>query len=62
MLPVIRAYARGAFAHFNPEARQDLIQEVKRFRVCAGRVSQLRRELAKSWRRFVGDEPDSAAA
>ena len=28
MLPVIHAYARGAFAHLNPEARQDLIQEV----------------------------------
>ena len=28
MLPVIHAYARGAFAHLNPEARQDMIQEV----------------------------------
>ncbi len=28
MLPTIQAYARGAFAHLNPEARQDLIQEV----------------------------------
>jgi hypothetical protein len=28
MLPVIHAYARGAFAHLSPEARQDLIQEV----------------------------------
>jgi len=27
MLPVIRAYARGAFAHLNPEARQDFVQE-----------------------------------
>ena len=28
MLPVIYSYARGAFAHLNPEARQDMIQEV----------------------------------
>ena len=28
MLPVIRQYAIGAFGHRNPEARQDLIQEV----------------------------------
>ena len=28
MLPIIRSYARGAFAHRKPEARQDLIQEV----------------------------------
>jgi len=34
----------------------------KRFKVCSGRVSQLRRELAASWHRFVGDEPTSAAA
>ncbi len=28
MLPTICAYARGAFAHLNPELRQDLIAEV----------------------------------
>jgi len=28
MLPVIVQYARGAFGHLNPEARQDLVQEV----------------------------------
>jgi hypothetical protein len=28
MLPTIYSYARGAFAHLNPEARQDMIQEV----------------------------------
>jgi hypothetical protein len=28
----------------------------KRFDVCAARVSQLRRELAESWREFVGEE------
>jgi hypothetical protein len=33
-----------------------------KFKVSAGRISQLRRELAENWRRFVGDEPDSAAA
>ena len=27
------------------------------FRVSAGRISQIRRELMESWRRFVGDEP-----
>ena len=34
----------------------------KWFKVCAGRVSQLRRELAESWYRFVGEEPDAVAA
>jgi hypothetical protein len=34
----------------------------KRFKVCSGRVSQLRRELAASWRKFVGDAPEAAAA
>ena len=34
----------------------------KKFRVSAGRVSQLRRELAENWRRFVGDEPEATAA
>lgn len=34
----------------------------KRFKVCAGRVSQLRRELAESWREFVGDEPVTVVA
>ena len=34
----------------------------KRFKVSEGRVSQLRRELAASWRRFVGDEPAPVAA
>ena len=29
----------------------------KRFNVSAGRVSQLRRELAASWRQFTGDDP-----
>ena len=33
-----------------------------KFRLSQGRVSQLRRELAESWRRFVGDEPGAAAA
>ena len=28
MLPTICAYARGAFAGLNPEARQDMIAEV----------------------------------
>jgi hypothetical protein len=34
----------------------------KRFKVSAGRISQLRKELAASWRKFVGDEPDAAGA
>ncbi len=34
----------------------------KRFKVCAGRVSQLRRELAESWHKYVGDEPMPAVA
>ena len=29
----------------------------KKFNVCEGRISQLRRELAESWQRFVGDAP-----
>jgi hypothetical protein len=28
MLPTIRSYAQGAFAHLNPDLRQDLTQEV----------------------------------
>ena len=34
----------------------------KRFRISAGRISQLRRELAESWQRFIGDDPGPAAA
>lgn len=34
----------------------------RRFSVSEGRVSQLRRELAESWRTFVGDESPEAAA
>ena len=34
----------------------------RKFRVSAGRISQLRRELAESWRAFIGDEPGPAAA
>ena len=34
----------------------------KRFKVCDGRVSQLRRELAESWRKFVGDDALPEAA
>ena len=33
----------------------------KLFRVSAGRISQLRRELMESWNRFVGDPGISAA-
>ena len=28
MVPIIRNYARGAFSRLNPEARQDMVQEV----------------------------------
>ena len=34
----------------------------RKFKVSAGRVSQLRKELAQNWRRFIGDEPDALAA
>jgi hypothetical protein len=34
----------------------------KRFKVSAGRISQLRKELAESWRQFVGDEPEAVPA
>ena len=34
----------------------------KQFDVSDGRISQLRRELAESWRCFVGDEPATAVA
>jgi hypothetical protein len=34
----------------------------KQFEVCEGRISQLRRELAASWKKFVGDEPATPAA
>ena len=34
----------------------------RKFRVTAGRVSQLRRELADSWRKFTGDDNGNTAA
>ena len=34
----------------------------EKFKVSDGRISQLRRELAENWRRFVGDDPGPAAA
>ena len=34
----------------------------KRFKLCAGRISQLRRELAESWRQFVGESPEAGTA
>jgi len=34
----------------------------KRFDVSAGRISQLRRELSRSWRAFVGDESRAGEA
>ncbi len=34
----------------------------RKFRVSAGRISQLRKELAENWRKFVGDEPGGANA
>jgi hypothetical protein len=34
----------------------------KKFKISAGRVSQVRRELAESWRKFVGDDDPGAAA
>ena len=34
----------------------------QKFKISEGRVSQLRRELAESWRAFVGDDPMPAAA
>ena len=33
----------------------------RKFRLSEGRVSQLRRELAESWKAFVGEEPPRAA-
>ena len=33
----------------------------KKFEISDGRVSQLRKELAASWKRFIGDEPGPAA-
>lgn len=34
----------------------------KKFNLSAGRISQIRAELAHSWRRFIGDEPELAIA
>ncbi len=34
----------------------------RKFKVSDGRISQLRRELAANWHRFVGDEPEANAA
>jgi len=33
----------------------------RKFKVSDGRISQLRKELAANWQRFVGDEPGGAA-
>ena len=40
MLPTIHAYARGAFAHLNPEARQDLIEVIANALVAYVRLCQ----------------------
>ena len=34
----------------------------RKFKVSEGRVSQLRREMAESWKAFVGEAPGPAAA
>jgi hypothetical protein len=34
----------------------------RKFNVSAGRISQLRKELAANWRRFIGDGPGAANA
>ncbi len=34
----------------------------RKFNVCEGRVSQLRRELAESWRTFIGEGPAAVPA
>jgi DNA-directed RNA polymerase specialized sigma subunit len=43
----------------NGETTKDAAE---RFKLSAGRISQLRRELSENWKRFVGDEPGPAAA
>ena len=37
-------------------------ETARKFGVCEGRVSQVRKELAESWRAFVGEEPDARTA
>ena len=37
-------------------------EAARKFGVSEGRVSQLRRELAEKWRRYVGEQPSPAAA
>ncbi|MEI8373281.1 MAG: hypothetical protein WCJ35_10670 [Planctomycetota bacterium] len=34
----------------------------RKFKVSSGRISQLRKELAESWKKFVGDDEPGAAA
>ena len=34
----------------------------EKFGVSAGRISQLRKELAQAWKKFQGEEPDSTVA
>ncbi|MGO9113515.1 MAG: hypothetical protein ACLP9L_30150 [Thermoguttaceae bacterium] len=34
----------------------------RKFKVSAGRISQLRKELAENWRKFIGDQPGPALA
>ena len=59
MLPAIGWQARLAFRDLDPEAREEAVEEAvavaKRFRISPGRVSQLRNELAASWRQLQGE-------
>jgi hypothetical protein len=43
-------------------AGQTTTAAASKFKVSAGRISQLRRELARSWQRFVGDDFGPATA
>lgn len=49
---LVRTLARG----------ESGLRTAKLFRITAGRVSQLRRELLQKWRRFVGDEASPQVA
>ena len=37
-------------------------ETARKFGLCEGRISQVRKELAESWRTFVGEEPDARTA
>jgi len=54
-------HSKGRANHPDPESCATA-DAARKFKISAGRIWQLRKELAESWRRFVGNEPVREAA